>query len=243
MSDIICMEPLQIDDLKNLQTLTYISADNLTYELLRFQKMDNLRKLGIQEVDRITDVSKILASLAMVKNLDCLILKGSRFRRMSSLDELCSLNRLTQLKLDGLLTKLPSATDFPPDIRYMSLVNTSLDEDPMPVLEKLSKLQILNLRNAFMGEEMMVSHLGFAELEGLCMGELWRLRNLQVGEGAMPKLKRLEINNCPYLETLPKEMANLKELKMVTTKGIARKILEAQSPKEGMLISSLKRWW
>ncbi|XP_057802146.1 disease resistance RPP8-like protein 3 [Salvia miltiorrhiza] len=230
MSDIICLLPLCVDALKNLQTLTYISVDNWEFLGSAFNLMHDLRKLGIQEMDRASSVRKLFATLAHLKNLDCLFLRGSPYRGMLSLNKLCILKRLTRLKLDGLLTELPSAINFPPNIRYLTLVDTCLDEDPMPVLEKLPKLVFLKLRNAFTGEKMTVSRFRFAELEGLCIGELWNLRNLQVGEGALLKLKLLEIKSCPNLETLPEEIRlranNLKELKMVTTKGIARKILD-----------------
>ncbi|KAH6804139.1 hypothetical protein C2S51_032386 [Perilla frutescens var. frutescens] len=229
MSDIICKEPLRIDALKHLQTLTYISVDNWIYNFWGLQKMKSLRKLGIEELDGTSDISRLFASLAKLKNLDCLILRGFRFRSMPSLDKLGILRRLTQLKLDGLLTKLPSANNFPPNIAYLTLVNSSLDEDPMPELGKLSNLFGLKLRNAFTGEQMVISRCKFAKLQVLCIGEFCHLRNLQVGEGAMPMLKRLEISSCPYLETLPKTiglMTNLKELKMVTTKKIATKIRE-----------------
>ncbi|XP_042032386.1 disease resistance protein RPH8A-like [Salvia splendens] len=137
---------------------------------------------------------------------------------MPPLDELAILNRLTQLKLDGLIIKLPSAGDFPPTLRYLTLANTCLGVDPMPVLEKISKLFFLKLRNAFTGEQMLVSEFGFAKLRVLCIAELWNLRNLHVGDGAMRKLLRVEINNCPYLKNLPNEIAlkaNLEKLKMV----------------------------
>ncbi|KAH6760328.1 hypothetical protein C2S51_017277 [Perilla frutescens var. frutescens] len=230
MSEIICPKPLKIDALKHLQTLTYISVDNRKYKLSGLQMMNSLRKLGVEDLDGSSNISKLFASLVKLGNLDCLILRGFRFRSMPSLDELGILGRLTQLKLDGLLTKLPSAVKFPPNIRYLTLVNSSLDEDPMPELGKLSKLLYLELRNAFIGTQMMVSHDMFGELQVLCIGEMWHLRNLRVEEGAMPMLKQLEISSCPYLETLPEEiglMSNLEKLKMVTMKNIAVMIRES----------------
>ncbi|XP_047965784.1 probable disease resistance RPP8-like protein 2 [Salvia hispanica] len=215
MSDIICWEPLTIDSLMNLQTLTYISVDSWIYELSGLEMMSSLRKLGMEEFDGASDVSKTFASLVKLENLECLILRGSRFRSMPSLDELGVLNRLTQLKLDGVLPRLTSPNCFPPMIRYLTLANSSLDEDPMPVLENLSELGFVKLRNAFTGEQMVVSKLGFAKLRVLCIGELWSLKSLQVGEGAIPKLERVEIQNCPRLKVLPQEV--------MFTKCIARK--------------------
>lgn len=190
--------------------------------------MTIISKLEIEEVDGNSDLSKILASLAQLENLDCLILKGFRFRSMPSLDEVGILRSLTKLKLKGLLTRLPSANSFPPNISYLTLVNTSLDEDPMPELEKLPNLIYLKLRNAYTGRQMMISRGSFPILQILCIGELWHLRNVQFGEGAMPELKRLDIDNTPYLKNVPEEMiTSVSQLKLLTTKRIATKIRES----------------
>ncbi|KAH6767871.1 hypothetical protein C2S52_018854 [Perilla frutescens var. hirtella] len=207
VSDIICQKPLKIDALMNLETLTYISVDNWTYELSDMKnKMTNLHRLGIEEVDGNSNVSKLFTSLAELTKLRDLILRGFRFRSMPSLDELGLLQNLTQLKLEGRPTRLPSATNFPPKIYLLSLVNSCLDEDPMRILEKLPKLYILKLQNAYTGHEMVISNKGFHELNHLVIRELRNLRNIvKVGEDGLWRLERLEINSCPYLETIPQD--------------------------------------
>ncbi|KAH6757316.1 hypothetical protein C2S52_023522 [Perilla frutescens var. hirtella] len=155
MSNIICLKPLKIDALMNLETLTYITVDDWTYEVSDMKnKMISLRRLGIEEVDENSNVSKLFASLAELENLYYLILRGFRFRSMPSLDELGLLKNITKLKLKGCLTRLPSATNFPPNIFSLSLVNSCLDEDPIPILEMLPQLSDLKLQNAYTGHEM-----------------------------------------------------------------------------------------
>ncbi|KAH6824925.1 hypothetical protein C2S53_017878 [Perilla frutescens var. hirtella] len=228
MSDIICLNPLKIDALKNLETLTYISVDNWKYELSGLEMMTSLSKLGIEDLDGSSDVNKLFTSLTKLKTLDYLILRGFRFKSMPSLDQLGILRRLTQLKVDGLLTRLPSADNFPPYIKYLTLANTCLDEDPMPELGKLGQLTNLELRNAYTGQQMVINmRNGFPRLNVLCMGELWHLRNIRFEKGARQRLVHLEINNCPYLETFPEEITKLWTLTMVTTKNIASKIRES----------------
>lgn len=97
----------------------------------------------------------------------------------------------------------------------------------MPELEKLSELNFLKLRNAYNGQEMVISGDGFRGLDVLCIEELRHLRNVRVGKGGK-YLHKLEIYNCPYLENLPEDMISyvwkVGQLYMVTTKNIAKKI-------------------
>ncbi|XP_057802278.1 disease resistance RPP8-like protein 3 [Salvia miltiorrhiza] len=225
MSDVICQKPLKIDELQHLETLTYISVDNWTYGLSRLRLLFRLTKLGIEGLDGNSDVSKLFASLAQLRSLEHLILRGYRFRSMPCLDKLGILQSVRTLKLDGLLARLP--TSFPPNIGSLTLVNSCLDEDPMPLLGKLGMLYYLKLRNAYTGQQMVILPEGFPHLKVLCIEELWNLRNIQCAEDAMNWLEKLEIQDCPYLDTLPKAiglMKYLKELKMVTTESIATKM-------------------
>ncbi|XP_057801887.1 probable disease resistance protein At1g58602 [Salvia miltiorrhiza] len=223
MSDVICRKSLKIDALQFLETLTYVSIDNWTYELSGLKMLTMLGKLGIEGLDGNSDVSKLFASLANMRSLEHLILRGYRFRSMPCLDRLGILQSVGTLKLDGLLGRLP--TSFPPNIESLTLVNSCLDEDPMPLLEKLPELKYLKLRNAYTGQQMVILPKGFPGLTVLCIEELWNLRNVQCGEGAIFQLEKLEIHDCPYLVTLPNSLVLfLKKLKMVTTKSIAAKI-------------------
>ncbi|XP_057802189.1 disease resistance RPP8-like protein 3 [Salvia miltiorrhiza] len=227
MSNLIYRKPLKIDTLQDLETLTYVSVDNWTYELSDLVMLTELWRLGIEEVDENSDVSKLFASLAEMYCLKHLILRGYRFRSMPCLDELRILYGLKTLKLDGLLARLP--TSFPPELESLTLINSCLDEDPMPLLgEKLPELKYLKLRNAYTGQQMVILGDGFPGLEKLCIEELWNLRNVRYVKNAMGNwLMKLEIHDCPYLDTLPEEivsMTNLRELKMVTTKSIATKM-------------------
>ncbi|KAH6767725.1 hypothetical protein C2S52_018708 [Perilla frutescens var. hirtella] len=205
MSDIICRKPLKIEALKNLETLTYISVDSWTYEVSGLKMMTSLRRLGIEEVDRNSNVSKLFASLAKLENLECLFLRGFRFRSMPSLEKLHSLRNLTELKLEGRLTSLPNANNFPPKLWLLVLVNSCLDEDPMPIIDKLRELRYLKLQNAYTGHQMVISHDGLPKLRNLVILDFWHLRNVQIrrksGIYSWDDLQ-VEINSCPNLETI-----------------------------------------
>ncbi|XP_047947693.1 probable disease resistance protein RF9 [Salvia hispanica] len=223
MRDAIFRKPLKIGALHDLEILTYISIYDWACKALSL-KSENW---AFEEVDENSDVGKLFASVAKLERLRHLILRGFCFRSMPCLDEIGAVNGIWELRLIGRLARLPSANNSLQGIFYLTLVNTCLDEDPMPLLEKLPNLYDLKLRNAYTGREMVIQCNGFPCLHILCINESWNLRTMQIGEGAISKLTQLEIKNCPHLETLPEEigsMENLKKFTMVTTKQIATKI-------------------
>ncbi|KAG6402887.1 hypothetical protein SASPL_135101 [Salvia splendens] len=63
-----------------------------------------------------------------------------------------TLQRVKTLKLDGRLDRLPSS--FPSALTSLTLANSCLNEDPMPLLGKLPDLQYLKLQNAYTGQQM-----------------------------------------------------------------------------------------
>ncbi|XP_047945607.1 probable disease resistance protein At1g58602 isoform X2 [Salvia hispanica] len=235
MSNVIFRNPLKVDALQKLGTLAYISIYDWAYEGPGFETMYGFRTLGIEEVDENSDIGTLFATLAKFPYFRHLFIRGFRFRSMPSLDEIGVLRGLETLKLDGRIGRLPSADNLPEWIRYIALVNTCLDEDPMQIMGNLHSLTHLKLRNAYIGREMVINYWAFPKLEVLCIRELWNLRKIQVDDDAKPldfpptmrSLRKLEINNCPQLETLSDQiqwMPNLQVFKMVTTKHIATKI-------------------
>ncbi|KAL6574222.1 hypothetical protein OROHE_001126 [Orobanche hederae] len=196
MPGIWCASPLNISNLKDLQTLSYIYWRDSNTE--QVTQMASLCKLGI-DMDEVSDPRKLFTSLAMLENLVCLKLR--RYVCLDMDDGLGCLDRITQLKLVASV-RLPGVGNFPPNLLYLSLVWTALDEDPMPVLEKLPELVYLKIDRAYHGKEFVISSDGFPKLEAFSLRSLQLLRNIRVGEkGGMKELKRFEIHDCRKLIT------------------------------------------
>ncbi|KAL0402519.1 UNVERIFIED_CONTAM: putative disease resistance RPP8-like protein 2 [Sesamum latifolium] len=195
MSEIKCKVPLKIDTLKNLQTLKYIPLHNWSLE--HAAQLTSVYNLSINLGENL-DIDELCTSLAKMENLISLRLNGSVERNIRSLDQLTNLHRLTKLKINGLVAKLPSASNFPPNLSYLILQG-----------------------------QMVISQDGFPRLRVLSLNYLKFLKNIQLEKGAMAELNRLEIIRSPLLESLPEElrfMTNLKELKMETTQQLASKL-------------------
>ncbi|KAL6322642.1 hypothetical protein AAG906_015328 [Vitis piasezkii] len=105
---------------------------------------------------------------------------------------------LYKLHLVGTIRKLPVETTlYPPNLMQLKLLDTKMEEDPMPILGRLPNLRILTLLyNSYLGRRMNCPHGGFLRLEFLQMQLLENLEDLSVEEGAMPNLKTLKIEYC-----------------------------------------------
>ncbi|XP_078165553.1 putative disease resistance protein RF45 [Carex rostrata] len=74
------------------------------------------------------------------------------------------------------ITLVPSVEMFPTNLTKLTLHISGLEEDPMPIFEKLQNLRILRLRGgSYVGTKLICSTGGFLKLEKL---ELRQLRHL-----------------------------------------------------------------
>ncbi|KAH6761098.1 hypothetical protein C2S51_018047 [Perilla frutescens var. frutescens] len=187
--------PPKISILNSLHTVKYLLlSEKSNFEQLA--EMNNICYLGIV-IDSTIDLNKLFSSFRTLKNLVRLSLRwhgGS-----SNLDSLSSLCHITRLKLHGQMSRLP--TGLPPNLSHFTLKGSILDKDPMPLLEKLPCLSYLALFKAYLCQSMVISGGGFPTLKFIGLRQLSELSIIQVGEGAMPELKRVEITSCPDLKT------------------------------------------
>ncbi|XP_047952604.1 probable disease resistance RPP8-like protein 2 [Salvia hispanica] len=139
MCDVISNKPLKIHALRGLKTLTSVSFNYLICnELLMWNMLTSLEKLGVHDLDGNTRVRNLFWLLPGLKKFRHLILRGHRFRSMPCLDGFGIVKDLETLKLDGHLDRLPNS--FPSKLTYLTLANSCLNEDPMPLLGKLPHL-------------------------------------------------------------------------------------------------------
>ncbi|OMO92387.1 Disease resistance protein [Corchorus olitorius] len=218
---------LRLDTLVNLQTLVNFNMRNCyVTDLLN---LINLRELKImwsegayESFEKHLNNNKN-PQIINSKNLRSLSFEDTSFgveMDPTHLKQfLCNCVNIYELSLRKVkMSKLPEYHHFPSDMAYVSLEGTELHEDPMPTLEKLPNLRILNLGgDAFTGNKMVCSAQGFPKLDSLSLEKLYNLEEWKVDEGAMLGLRHLEISNCKKLEMLPEGLrfiATLQELKI-----------------------------
>ncbi|CAH8278894.1 unnamed protein product [Arabidopsis lyrata] len=208
---------LELGDLVNLVHLWYFSTQHSSVtDLLRMTK---LRYLSVSLSERCT-FETLSSSLRKLRNLETLYLD---FRyKTYTVDYVGELDldfiHLKELGLRGRMSKIPDQHQFPPHLEHISLFDCRMEEDPMPILEKLLHLKSVKLgSDAFVGRKMLCSKGGFPQLRALEINEESELEEWIVEEGSMPCLCTLNIDDCKKLKELPdglKYITSLKELKI-----------------------------
>ncbi|XVE93772.1 hypothetical protein REPUB_Repub01dG0223500 [Reevesia pubescens] len=211
---------LKLGNLRNLQTLVNFNTKNCYLEDLF--NMKNLKELAINtsfNVENFREDLDLNPPIITSKHLRSLsIMSGERINPRHLTCLLSGCVNIYELDLSVQITKLPELRQISSNIAHIRLSESELDEDPMPTLEKLPKLRILELGNrAFVGMIMICSANGFPRLEFLSISSHSFLEELRVNKGAMSNLRHLMIAECRNLKVLPDELSSitaLKELKI-----------------------------
>ena len=182
----------------------------------------NLRKLDLTifHLDSIEELNEWIASLEGLESLKLISEDKNHLPSKLELKPLSSLEILTNLHLNGNLPALQNDY-FPHSIIVLTLRESKLENDPMPILAKLPNLSVLWLwEDSYIGKEMVSPSGGFPKLRIL---KLWMLENLEtwtMKEGAMPDLNELEIKYCPKLKELRDQSSNLWASRKVVLVGM-----------------------
>ncbi|KAK4850499.1 hypothetical protein QYF36_007248 [Acer negundo] len=131
--------------------------------------------------------------LARLPNLQTLRIYGDLSSHQSMLSKslaklLCLefLKLVNESKTPGLPSIVLSEYQFPPTLTQLSLSNTELKDDPLPILEKLPNLEVLKLkRNSYKGRKLACHSGGFAQLRVLHLKSLLWLEEWTMESGAM----------------------------------------------------------
>uniref|UniRef100_M1AV77 SNKR2GH5 protein n=1 Tax=Solanum tuberosum TaxID=4113 RepID=M1AV77_SOLTU len=196
---------VHISKLTSLQVLEGVSCDQ--WKDVDPVDLVNLRELSMFDISK----SYSLSNISSLKNLSTISLFCDGYNTFPSLEFVNCCEKLHKLRLEGRIEKLPDL--FPNSITTMVLRDSRLTEDPMPILGMLPNLRNLDLFNAYEGEEIMCSDNSFSQLEFLCIHWLENLERWDLATSAMPLIKGLGINACPYLKEIPERMKNVELLK------------------------------
>lgn len=214
LSELSVQKPFKVSSTNQLQTLTGLfigSKDPGEYGLDRFT---SLRKLGL--TCHLKSKEATASCISRLHQLKTLSLRSrDAFGQPSNLllGPMNGLASLSKLYLFGVIAD--DIGNLPRNLKILTLSMSKLRQDPMPVLGKLTQLNILRLfSGSYSGVEMTCDRDDFPNLSVLKLWNLKELKKWTVKEGAMPQLLELEIRRCEQLEKSDglEQLLALKEL-------------------------------
>ncbi|XP_020095299.1 putative disease resistance protein RGA1 [Ananas comosus] len=217
-----------IGKLTSLQELdNFRVREECGYKIDQLKNLQNLRKLGIGGLENIRSSEEAAeANLIEKKNLDKLSLVWSTNRSGGlEVDEplLDNLRPHTNLKELGIVeyagvrspcwmtaTSLSNVTDI--KLRFCKRC------EDLPTLGQLRSLKFLNLHSMKAVKKLLwcstsVGSCAFPSLQELRLSDMRNLESFE-GEHMFPLLKKLEIDVCPSLKSLPALPLTLNELRI-----------------------------
>ncbi|XP_033140355.1 probable disease resistance protein At1g59620 [Brassica rapa] len=197
---------LELGNLVNLETLKNFSTKH--GRVTDVQGMTQLRYLCIFITDERYTIKTLSSSLSKLSHLESLTIDNKKkFYTPTNDDEegfVWDFVNLKQLKLEIYMPRLPDAQRFPSHLTTISLKQSRLKKDPMPILEKLLHLKKISLhKRSFCGRRMDCSRGGFPQLQKLKFDGLKEWEEWIIEEGSLPLLHTLKIDSCPKLKELP----------------------------------------
>ncbi|CAA7031249.1 unnamed protein product [Microthlaspi erraticum] len=190
---------LELRKLAKLETLKNFSAPECS-----FSDLTGMAKLGSLHIilEDETSIETLSTSIAGLRRLENLQIDSSGNTKKEEFVLDCI--HLKHLDLSIYMPRLPNEQHLPSHLTHISLRECCLQDDPMPILEKLLHLKEVNLRDrSFCGKRMVCSRGGFPRLEKLILDELEEWEEWIIEEGSMPLLGSLEIIYCHQLRDLP----------------------------------------
>ncbi|CAH8256740.1 unnamed protein product [Arabidopsis lyrata] len=205
---------LDLSNLVNLETLKNFLTRNCSFGDLH--GMTNFKTLEISFYHgmSVETISSSVGGLRNLENLTIIDHRANRFDANIIKGFVLDCIHLNKLDLKIYMPKLPEVQHFPSHLKTITLTECCLEEDPMPILEKLFQLKEVHLKyQSFCGKRMVCSGNGFPQLQFLSIFELKEWEEWIVEEGSMPLLHTLTIWSCGKLKELPDGMRYITSLK------------------------------
>ena len=219
--------PMHFGELKNLQVLSAVFVEkNNEFSTKHLGGLNLHGGLSINEVQNI--VNPVDALEANLKNKDLLELElkwESDHIPDDPIKEKKVLENLAPSKnLEHLSIKSYGGTQFPSwvfDNSLSNLVSLSLEDckyclclPPLGLLSSLKTLEIIGFDGIVsIGDEFYGnSSSSFTSLESLKFSKMKELEECEHKTAAFPRLKTLDVYQCPKLKGLPDQLVNVKSL-------------------------------
>ncbi|XVE79149.1 hypothetical protein DITRI_Ditri14bG0034800 [Diplodiscus trichospermus] len=221
----------------DLQTLWGAFLDEESPVEGGLNRLINLRKLGLVfrlEEPKQRSLAKWISRLIHLESLRLRSIDESVQPSNLYLRPLSSLKNLSTIYLMGRLCYPLVVQKLPENLTEITLSMSGLLDDPMPKLEKLPNLRVLELlAESYIGKLMVCSMGGFPLLRVL---KLWKLEDLEVlviQKGALAIVKDIEIRCCENLMMIPNGFLHLVHCRELKLKGMSEQFKARVSKESG----------
>ncbi|KAA8548839.1 hypothetical protein F0562_000523 [Nyssa sinensis] len=156
---------LQLDGLSKLETL--VNFDCSIFDVKDLFKLRNLRLLKATLSGNATAIKDLVEGITPENRLlslslgihDCSFCSEED---LTLLRKLLGCSQLYKLEISGQISALPEDRHFCQNLTKLTLCLSKLEDDPMPIVEKLSLRKLTLSVDAFLGKEMVCSAGGFS---------------------------------------------------------------------------------
>ncbi|KAI3445128.1 hypothetical protein Pfo_001793 [Paulownia fortunei] len=214
--------PIGMGVLTSLHQLSFIEVTPESGILKELGKMKELRRLCIVKLRR-EDGLAACSSIERLHNLCALNISSTEEDEILDLQYLSSPPVFLQrLYMSGRLAKFPQWISSLDKLVKIYFRWSRLRDDPLKYLQDLPNLVHLEFLVAYVGEELRFKAGKFQKLRLLDLDKLEPLRMVIAEEGAMPKLEKIIIQRCTFLESVPtgiEHLANMQVLEFFDMPG------------------------
>ncbi|XP_022899191.1 disease resistance protein RPM1-like [Olea europaea var. sylvestris] len=216
--------PNGIEALKSLYQLAFIEAIPGTIE--EIGNIKELRRLFIFKLGREHGMI-VCSSIEKLQNLQSLALFSKTENEILDLDHISSPSAsLQELSVTGRLEKFPHWIKSLNNLVKVYFRWSRLRDDPLQYLQDLPSLVRLELLDGYVGEELYFKAGKFLCLQKLYLDKFEPLKHVIIEEGAMPNLKRMKIQRCKYLESVPSGIECLTKMEVLKLFYMSQRFIE-----------------
>ncbi|KAL7205115.1 hypothetical protein ACSBR2_018103 [Camellia fascicularis] len=217
--------PSNICKLKNLQVLAGVEAQA---DLMKqIKNMTQLKRFGITKVREVDeeDLCTAIQNMSLLRRLSVMVIDEDEYLRMDALSSTPP-RYLNVLVLVGKLEKVPCWFHSLQNLTFLALRWSRLTEDPIPYIQALPNLGLLNLCNAYEGGGQLCFSEGFHKLRILNLWNFPQLNEIIIERGVMPGLQEFYIGTCMQLKILPHGIEYLEDLQELTLRLVTNELME-----------------
>ncbi|CAM0952448.1 unnamed protein product [Alopecurus aequalis] len=187
----------RIDKLRNLQVLGVVHIAGDSKVARNLGKLTSLRRLGIDVAGTGEVREDLCSSISRLVRLERLEVRSDSLEFLKESPP----KHLTSLRLSGRLGKLPDWMKSLKDLGKVKLLQTQLKQVDIDVMGNLPNLTLLALwEGSFAHGSLCFSEGTFQKLKQLYIEGLEITKTIEIEEGTLPVLEKLEVKKCVNLD-------------------------------------------